>query len=162
AAAAGRRQRRHAGLALRRIRAGRPAEQPGQGPPPADAGTAGAAGPGVPRRVREGAQREGLDQPGRGGGAVSGGGGGAPPGRPPTPRGPACPAPPPPRALPAPGATPRLRHTPGLGALPNVEIVAVCNRRPESTAAAAQEFDIPRTFAAWEEVVASPDVDAVV
>jgi predicted dehydrogenase len=60
------------------------------------------------------------------------------------------------------GGNTRLRHIPGLRALPNVEIVAVCNRRPESTAAAARDFGIPRTFAAWEEVVASPDVDAVV
>ena len=46
------------------------------------------------------------------------------------------------------GSNTRLRHIPGLQALPGVEIVAVCNRRPESTAAIAREFGVPRTFAA--------------
>jgi predicted dehydrogenase len=43
-----------------------------------------------------------------------------------------------------------------------VEIVAVCNRRPESTAAVAREFNIPRTFEHWQDLVADPDIDAVV
>ncbi|MCI0685594.1 MAG: Gfo/Idh/MocA family oxidoreductase [Gemmataceae bacterium] len=60
------------------------------------------------------------------------------------------------------GANTRLRHIPGLRALPDVELIAVCNRRPESTAAVAKEFDIPRTHAGWEDVVADPAVDAVV
>src|SRR5437773_2633578 len=60
------------------------------------------------------------------------------------------------------GGNTRARHIPGLRALEGVEIVAVCNRRPESTAAAAREFGIPRTFESWQEVVALPDVDALV
>jgi predicted dehydrogenase len=60
------------------------------------------------------------------------------------------------------GANTRARHIPGLRAVAGVEIVAVCNRRPESTRAAAREFDIPRTYAHWEEVIADPDLDAVV
>jgi predicted dehydrogenase len=60
------------------------------------------------------------------------------------------------------GANTRLRHIPGLRALPDVEIVAVCNRRPESTTAAAREHGIPRTYERWELLVASPDVEAVV
>jgi predicted dehydrogenase len=55
-----------------------------------------------------------------------------------------------------------LRHIPGLRALPEVEIAAVCNRRPASTAAVAREYGIPRTFETWEDVVACADVDAVV
>jgi predicted dehydrogenase len=43
-----------------------------------------------------------------------------------------------------------------------VEIVAVCNRRPDSTAAAAREFGIPRIYERWEEVIADPDINAVV
>jgi predicted dehydrogenase len=43
-----------------------------------------------------------------------------------------------------------------------VEIVAVCNRRPESTRAAAAEFGIPRVFDRWEDVVGAADVDAIV
>src|SRR5207302_178487 len=60
------------------------------------------------------------------------------------------------------GANTRSRHIPGLRALPGVEIVAVCNRRPESTAAVAKEFGIARTAETWEEVVNDPDIDAVV
>jgi predicted dehydrogenase len=59
------------------------------------------------------------------------------------------------------GANTRLRHIPGLKAQPEVEIVAVCNRRPASTAAAAREFGIGRTFEHWQDLVES-DVDAVV
>jgi predicted dehydrogenase len=60
------------------------------------------------------------------------------------------------------GANTRSRHIPGLRALPDVEIVAVCNRRPASTAQAAREFGIPRTYDSWEGLVADPDIDAVV
>jgi predicted dehydrogenase len=60
------------------------------------------------------------------------------------------------------GANTRARHIPGLRALAGVEIVTVCNRRPESTAAAAREHGIPRTAGHWQDVVADPDVDAVV
>jgi len=60
------------------------------------------------------------------------------------------------------GANTRLRHVPGLRACEGVEIVAVCNRRGESTAAAAAEFGIPKTFDRWENLVADSEVDAVV
>lgn len=60
------------------------------------------------------------------------------------------------------GANTRLRHVPGLRACPGVEIVAVSNRRPQSTTAAAREFGIPRTFEHWQELVADPGIDAVV
>jgi len=60
------------------------------------------------------------------------------------------------------GANTRSRHIPGLLALPDVQLIAVCNRRPESTRAIAREYSIPRTYAHWEELVADPDIDAVV
>ncbi len=60
------------------------------------------------------------------------------------------------------GANCRLRHVPGLRRCPGVEIVAVCNRSPHSTAAAGREFEIPRTWECWEQLVADPNVDAVV
>ncbi len=60
------------------------------------------------------------------------------------------------------GANTRLRHIPGLRAVPGVEITAVCNRRIESTAAAAREFGIPRVYEHWQQLVESPEVDAIV
>jgi predicted dehydrogenase len=60
------------------------------------------------------------------------------------------------------GGNTRLRHIPGLTALAGVEIVAVCNRRPESSAAVAREFKIPRICDHWQQIVADPDIDAVV
>ncbi len=60
------------------------------------------------------------------------------------------------------GANTRLRHIPGLRELENVSIVAVCNRRPSSTAAIAREYGIPRTYERWQDLVADADVDAVV
>ena len=60
------------------------------------------------------------------------------------------------------GANTRLRHIPGIRATKDVEIVAVCNRRPESTQGVAHEYGISRTFEKWEQLVADPDIDAVV
>lgn len=60
------------------------------------------------------------------------------------------------------GANTRLRHIPGLLAIPGVELVAVCNRRAESTAAIAKEHGIARTHGRWEDLVADADIDAVV
>jgi len=60
------------------------------------------------------------------------------------------------------GGNTRARHVPGLVACPGVRIDAVSNRRPESTAAAAREFGIPRTYDHWEQLVADPALDAVV
>lgn len=59
------------------------------------------------------------------------------------------------------GGNMRARHIPGFRELPDVEIVAVCNRRPESTATVAREFSIPRTYTQWEDLVADREVDAV-
>lgn len=60
------------------------------------------------------------------------------------------------------GGNTRARHIPGLLAQDYVELLAVCNRRPESTQASAREFNIPRPRAHWQEVVNDPEVDAVV
>ena len=60
------------------------------------------------------------------------------------------------------GGNTRSRHIPGLLALPDVEIVAVCNRRPQSTAAIAREYGIPRVYEFWQDVLGNPDLDAVV
>ena len=60
------------------------------------------------------------------------------------------------------GANTRSRHIPGLLAQPHVQLDAVCNSRPESTAAVTREFGILRTFSRWEDLVADPHLDAVV
>ncbi|HSW43271.1 MAG TPA: Gfo/Idh/MocA family oxidoreductase [Patescibacteria group bacterium] len=60
------------------------------------------------------------------------------------------------------GGIARARHAPGFRALPDVEIVAVANRTPDSTARAAAELAIPRAHDSWQALVADPDVDAVV
>src|SRR5438128_2231840 len=60
------------------------------------------------------------------------------------------------------GANTRSRHIPGLKAIEDVEIMAVCNRRPGSTAAAAREFGIAKTYEHWQDLVADHDIDAVV
>lgn len=59
------------------------------------------------------------------------------------------------------GANTRLRHIPGFQAIAGVEILAVCNRRPESTDAIAREYGAPRRYAHWEEVIADAEIDAV-
>lgn len=60
------------------------------------------------------------------------------------------------------GANTRARHIPGFRALPDVEIVAVCNRRPGSSAAVAREFGVCKTFEHWPDLIAEEDVDAIV
>jgi predicted dehydrogenase len=60
------------------------------------------------------------------------------------------------------GANTRSRHIPGLKAIENVEIVAVCNRRAGSTAVVAREHGIAKTYENWQDLVADPDVDAIV
>jgi len=60
------------------------------------------------------------------------------------------------------GGNCRLRHVPGLEECENVEITGVVNRSAKSTAAVAKEFGIPKTYDHWEQLVADPDLDAVV
>ncbi|HVA49088.1 MAG TPA: Gfo/Idh/MocA family oxidoreductase [Pirellulales bacterium] len=60
------------------------------------------------------------------------------------------------------GGNSRLRHVPGLRACADVEVTAVCNRRPDSTSAAAAEFGIAKTYEHWQDLVADPEIDAVV
>src|SRR5262249_59702939 len=54
------------------------------------------------------------------------------------------------------------RHVPGVGAFRAVVLAAVFNRRPSSTSAAASEFAIPRTYEHWQDLVADPDIQAIV
>jgi predicted dehydrogenase len=60
------------------------------------------------------------------------------------------------------GENTRTRHIPGLRALDGVQIAGVVNQTPESTAKVSATFGIPRQFATWQELVADPEIDAVV
>lgn len=59
------------------------------------------------------------------------------------------------------GANTRRMHLPGFAKIPGVEVAVVCNRSEESSRRVADEFSIPRIASAWPEVVADPEVDAV-
>jgi len=52
-------------------------------------------------------------------------------------------------------------HIPGLRRMPGVEVVAVANRSLESSRRAAAEFNIPRAYADWEQLMAADGIDAV-
>ncbi len=60
------------------------------------------------------------------------------------------------------GANTRGKHIPGLQAIKGVEIVSVCNRSPESSVRAAEQFGIPTTYDNWSELVDAPDTNAIV
>jgi predicted dehydrogenase len=60
------------------------------------------------------------------------------------------------------GGNTRSRHIPGLQAIEGVTIAGVCNRSRESSQRVADEFGIPKIYDLWTDVVADPDIDAVV
>lgn len=53
------------------------------------------------------------------------------------------------------------RHIPGFQKIDGVEIHCVCNRSEASGKRVAENFDIPVVYTNWRDVVADPDVDAV-
>jgi len=55
-----------------------------------------------------------------------------------------------------------LEHLPGLAARGDVELTALCGRRPERVAELADRFRIPRRLTDWRELVAGGGLDAVV
>jgi predicted dehydrogenase len=59
------------------------------------------------------------------------------------------------------GSNTRDKHLPNLAAIDDVQVVAVCNRSRESAQRVAQEFDIPRIYEHWSDLVGAPDIDAV-
>lgn len=60
------------------------------------------------------------------------------------------------------GQITRQRHLPGFRSIDGVRVMAVCNRRRESAARIAREFDIPRVYGNWEELIGDKEIDAVV
>src|SRR3954452_1033944 len=56
----------------------------------------------------------------------------------------------------------RNRHLPGFRQLPGVRVVAVCNRHRESAVRVAREWDIPKVYGNWEELIFDKEIDAIV
>src|SRR5947208_15698766 len=59
------------------------------------------------------------------------------------------------------GGIVRSRHYPGLKQIPGVEIAVICNRTRESAEKAAADFGVREVRTDWREVVAMPDLDAI-
>src|SRR6266568_329677 len=60
------------------------------------------------------------------------------------------------------GGIVRDRHVPGFKRIPGVELVGVVNRSEESSRRAMREHGFERTHAHWRELLADPEIDAVV
>lgn len=59
------------------------------------------------------------------------------------------------------GTNTRVRHIPGFRAIEGAELVSVSNRTTASAERVAKEFSIPQVVERWQDLVASPDIDAV-
>lgn len=60
------------------------------------------------------------------------------------------------------GANTRLHHIPKLQQIDGVEVVSICNRSRASSERVAQEFGIPTIYESWQELIDSPDTNAIV
>jgi predicted dehydrogenase len=60
------------------------------------------------------------------------------------------------------GQITRRRHLPGFAAIPGVRVMGVCNLHRESAARVSREFNIPKIFGSWENLVDDEEIDAVV
>lgn len=54
-----------------------------------------------------------------------------------------------------------VRFGTGLREVPDAELLAVGSRTPDKSRQLAAEFDIPRQYASYEELVADPDIDVI-
>lgn len=59
------------------------------------------------------------------------------------------------------GGNTTLRHLPGFKAIGGVELVSVANRSRASGQRVADEFGIQRVYDNWEELISSPDTNAI-
>ena len=55
------------------------------------------------------------------------------------------------------GANTRLRHIPGIREQKGVEIVGVANRSRESGERIAGEYEIPKVYDNWRQLIDDPD-----
>lgn len=60
------------------------------------------------------------------------------------------------------GKVARSRHLEYLKSVPEAEVVIAWSRTPANTEAIAKDFGIPKTTTRWQDVIESPDVDAVI
>ena len=59
------------------------------------------------------------------------------------------------------GGNVRNRHIPGFNKVANLEIVGVANRSLASGRAVADQFNIPRVYGSWQELLADDEINAV-
>ncbi len=59
------------------------------------------------------------------------------------------------------GGNTRARHIPGFKALEGVTLAGVCNHSRASSEAVARDFEIPKVYDDWRQIVADPEIDAV-
>jgi len=60
------------------------------------------------------------------------------------------------------GGNTTAKHIPLLQAIEGVEIVSVCNRSRESSERVAKQFNIPKIYENWQELVNASDTNAIV
>ncbi len=59
------------------------------------------------------------------------------------------------------GANVRAVQIPGFNAVPDCEVVAIANRSLASSQRVADEFNIPKAYSNWEQLLADDEIDAV-
>ena len=59
------------------------------------------------------------------------------------------------------GTNTKEKHIPGFQAIDGIEIVSVCNSTVESSTKAANQFDIPKVYENWLDLVRASDSDAI-
>ncbi len=59
------------------------------------------------------------------------------------------------------GGNVRNRHIPGFQKVPNLEILGVANRSLASSRSVADQFNIPRVYDGWQELLEDDDINAV-
>lgn len=59
------------------------------------------------------------------------------------------------------GLNTRVKHIPGLQAIDGVQVVAVSNRTKESGEKVAEEFNIPKVYESWPDLIDDGEIDAV-
>jgi predicted dehydrogenase len=55
----------------------------------------------------------------------------------------------------------RNRHIPGFQKVEGLEILAVANRSFESSRSVADQFNIPRVYGNWQELLEDAEINAV-